>query len=220
MPTYEFPDDVEQKEVALRGFTGVDFTSDLVQVASYRSPDSLNMVWAKFGAPVKRGGIKAVAKTPIDAPINNMFEYEWEGVNAIIVHVGTKLYWWDHTKPFARVFDFSDFDYDNFTFNTDPLAQPERGDFVDILQHTGVPAVANAPSQMWQFGNKFYMIDGINFFQITPYHPFTPGGGTSDEWLFEVWDISSYADNPNVTACYIPTTRIGAAPNGTGDQIS
>lgn len=187
MPTYEFPTDDNSKEYAVSAFTGVDFSSDLSNVEPYRSPDSLNMTFSKFGAPVKRGGVKKIAQCPINGNINGLYTLYLEGNDAHFCHCGDKIYAWDYYAPGARVFDFDDIDYADFTFNTDPTLPYLREDMTVVKD-----GVEDTLSMAWQVGEYLWFIDGKNFLRID-----------------KTGVVQRVAD-----VAYTPTVGFGASPDG------
>lgn len=191
MPTYELPDKVEYRESAVSGFAGVDFTSDLSMVAPERSPDALNMTFSKFGAPVKRGGIKRISKCPVAGISHGIFTLQLEGVDKHFHHCGTRLYAWDAYAPYARTFDWHDIDFENFTFETDILDPEVRKDQVQIYG-----SMADRKSYGWQVGEYLYILDGSRFLRVD-----------KNNTVQQVTDVA-----------YIPTTRIGAKHDGTGGK--
>ncbi len=92
MPTAQMPPKAATKIIEFDQFKGVDFSSELGAVKSYRSPDCVNMISEQSGRPVKRYGYETVTTFP--ARINGVFRLvKPDGVKRI-VHSGDKLYLW------------------------------------------------------------------------------------------------------------------------------
>jgi len=191
MPSYKLPETVEYRETAVSGFTGVDFTSDLSEVSARRSPDSLNMTFSKFGAPVKRGGIKRISQCPVAGTVHGIYTLFIEGTDKHFVHCGTRLYSWDAYAEYVRVFDWNDIDFTDFTFETDMLEPAVRKDQIEICG-----SMADNRSHGWQVGEYLYIIDGTQFLRVD-----------KDGSVRQVKDVA-----------YVPTTRIGAKNDGTGGK--
>lgn len=73
-------------------FRGVDFSTDPALVDDARSPWAPNMVADKGGMPEKRPGWRTLVQ--MEGRINGLFRTEFDDVEHLLVHAGTKLLRW------------------------------------------------------------------------------------------------------------------------------
>lgn len=83
---FSVPDSPEKHTYQIEEFRGVDFSNASVNVESYRSPDSMNMIRDQVGKVRKRMGYET--KTTLDGRINGFHKLG----NQNLIHAGEKLY--------------------------------------------------------------------------------------------------------------------------------
>lgn len=89
MAQFDIPKSAKIREIRLRDFLGVDFTTEISDVNLKRSPDAINMINID-GYLQKRFGYKSIFS--INAPINGIWNIDTSNGEVIIIHAGTKLY--------------------------------------------------------------------------------------------------------------------------------
>lgn len=89
MANFKIPNIDVEDPIIIQNFLGVDFTSDITQVNTRRSPDAYNCI-KKDGYIQKRNGYKII--TNLESRINGIWNIDLSTGNEVIVHSGTKLY--------------------------------------------------------------------------------------------------------------------------------
>lgn len=150
------------------GFRGVDFTSHPSLVHPDRLADAVN-VWKDY----KSGQGSAIETFPGyrqlekgTGKVYGIFRYRVDGVDYILAHIGTSLYYFKQK---------------------------------DISEGVSLTPITNklyaGKSSGFQFGNRFYLIDGTNYIRVST---------TKDS----NGNISLVADNAKEGIAYPPTTFI------------
>lgn len=179
------------KRIAIERYRGVDFSQNPGEVDISRSPDALNMIADQGGRPVKRMGYEMIAKTPGKKRINGIHRLVQKTGETLLLHAGETLYVFDPDAKAAKVLDFSDIDFNNFTFNDDPFDPTTREGMTPLYE-----GMADGRSQAFQMEGKLWIVDGKKLL---------------------CYDGSTVRAAEDMA--YVPTTCIGAPPQGGGKKF-
>ena len=89
MANFSIPSQVKLSQIKLENFLGVDFTTEISDVALNRSPDAINMINID-GYLEKRTGYKSIYD--LKEKINGIWNMDAKNTEVLIVHAGTNLY--------------------------------------------------------------------------------------------------------------------------------
>ena len=134
------------------GFRGVDFTSHPSLVHPDRLADALN-VWKDYksgqGSAIETfPGYRQLAKGT--GKVYGIFRYRVDGVDYILAHIGTSLCYFKQNDISEGV-------------SLTPICLPPSEEGVDPQEIT----LADAKSSGFQFGNRFYLIDGTSYIRVS-----------------------------------------------------
>ena len=194
MAKFAVPDMPTEHVTRYQKFRGVDFSTDPALVDASRSPFAPNLISDAGGMPEKRLGWRTLLELPQGGKVNGMWWGTIQDKEVFLCHCGTALYKWEQTVYGGG---------QRIPYGQEGWTPEGTATLLKEGIHDG-------PSSAFEMDGKIYILTGGEYLVYGEF----PEEGSEEEEPPQVVELRNVADD-----AYIPTTRIGAKPDG-GEGVS